>query len=91
MPPTQAQYDQTNTAVLALQASVATDKGNQESVDEATAQLASATSAKNASGSDVQSKLTAVIDAALADGFSVAPSLPVKTPSVPDTANSTGQ
>jgi hypothetical protein len=45
-------------------------------VDTATAQLASAQTAKTASGSDVQAKLTAVVDAAVADGFSVTPSAP---------------
>lgn len=74
--PSQAQYEATKAALTDLSAAVATDESNSSAVDTATAQLASAQTAKTASGSDVQAKLTAVVDAAVADGFSVTPSAP---------------
>jgi hypothetical protein len=85
MPPTQTQYDTTTNAVLALQASVATDKTNAGAVDVANAALASALTAKSASGADVQVKLTAVIDAAVADGLNVTPTPPVDDSSTTST------
>lgn len=73
---TQAQYESTKAALTALSAAVATDETNSDAVDQATAQLASAQNAKTSSGSDVQAKLTAVIDAAVVDGFDVKPGVP---------------
>ena len=71
---TQAQYEATKSALTELSAAVATDETNSDAVDTATAALTSANNAKTASGSDVQAKLKAVIDAAKADGFDVTPS-----------------
>ncbi len=74
MPPaTQEQYEATKTALASLTAALSTDETNAETVVTAQAQLDSATQAKSDSGTAVQAALTAVIDAAKADGFSVTP------------------